>query len=71
MSDKFNPEEGEIWWFEPNKKHCLILAKEEPPASHRIYKWKYKYLQLEDGKYGDIYHGTMNSHGDGWFRKIH
>lgn len=68
--DKYNPEIGDIWWFETIKKHCLILTKEIPPDTHRTYRWKYRFLQLETGRYDSILHGMMNVHGEGWFRKI-
>lgn len=68
--DKYWLEVGDIWWFETIKKHCLILTKEDPPKSHRCYKYLYRYLSLEDGKYDSILHGTMNAHGEGWFRMV-
>jgi hypothetical protein len=70
MKDKYNPEVGEIWWFETTQTHYLIVSKEKPKDSMLSYKWLYKTYCLETGQNNYIYHGNMNAHGEGWFKRI-
>ena len=68
--DKYNPEVGEIWWSNTCKKHWFFLKKEEAVGDMKGYKWRYTMLRLEDGQEDSIYHGAMNAHGEGWFKRI-
>jgi len=70
MADKYNPEVGEIWWFGPHKKHYLFYAKENPSEEYKSYTFKYKVYCIETGAKEYIFHGNMNAHGEGWFKKI-
>jgi hypothetical protein len=66
----YDPQVGEIWWFGPSKKHYLFLDREQVSNDMRSYKWRYSILCLENGRLGYELYGTMNAHGEGWFRKV-
>jgi len=66
----YDPQAGEIWWFAAVKKHFLFLTRDEPESDYSSYKWKYSLLCLENGKPEVIMYGTMNAHGEGWFKRV-
>jgi hypothetical protein len=70
MKDKYDPQVGEIWYFETTHKHFLFVSREKPKPSMSSYKWFYKLHCLETGEIDYTYHGNMNAHGEGWFRKV-
>jgi len=70
MSKPYDPQVGDIWWFGTNKKHYLFLEKKECDPDYTSHRWRYELLCLETGQRDYTMYGTMNAHGDGWFKKV-